>query len=281
MSYFYWDPSRAMIPWNLPFLGRPIFWYGFFFACGFSLAYIVLFLLLKYDKGGSLGGVGIRKIADSLALYAGVGILAGARLFDLIFYQDWGEILKDPLSVVRIWEGGLASHGGFLGCFLALSIFQRLHRELSLLHLFDLTFFVSGIAGFFIRLGNFFNQEVLGVPTELTWGVIFGHPIDGGVSIPRHPVQLYEAFFYLTLFLCFWFLRKRYLKWREGLVAGIVLTCAGGFRFIIEFFKEEQSIWLTGSSLTMGQWLSFPFLLFGLFLLFHKQFFNVAMIKRE
>jgi len=129
----------------------------------------------------------------------------------------------------------------------------------------------SALIAVCIRIGNFFNQEILGVPSNVPWAVIFGHPADGSKPVPRHPVQLYEAFFYLAVFGVLWLLRKKWSSWREGQLAGLFLSVIFSFRFLIEFFKEEQSWWLYGSPITMGQLLSLPFIAFGFYLFLRRK----------
>ncbi len=260
-----WDPSPSIFPWNLPLLGRPLLWYGLFFALGIFLAYIAFVILLKRDKATKTQA---RKIADSFSTYALIGILLGARLFDILFYENFSAFLRDPLFIVRIWEGGLSSHGAVIGLIVAVFLFQRRHAYFSTLRLLDLLSVVAGLAAASIRIGNFFNQEILGTPSELPWAVLFGHPADGSFPVPRHPVQLYEALFYLGMFFVMWNLKDR--RWKKGRLTGFFLIAIFSFRFLIEFLKEEQSVWLYGSPLSMGQWLSLPFIAIGLFLLLRK-----------
>lgn len=269
LSYFFWDPSKALIPWDLPLLGRPLLWYGFLFALGFLLAYAVLLTLLRHETAKEVKVNG-KKIADNLTFYVILGTVIGARLFDVLFYENWNAIQADPWSVIKVWEGGLASHGGVVGILIALAIFQKRHRFCSWLHLLDLLVLPAGVVAFFIRIGNFINQEILGRPTDMPWAVIFGHPADGSFPVPRHPVQLYEAFFYLAVFGALWTLRRNWSTWKEGRLTGLFLVLIFSFRFFVEFFKEEQSWWLYGSPVTMGQMLSVPFVLFGLYLMLRK-----------
>ncbi len=271
LSYFYWDPSPSIFPWNLPLLGRPILWYGLFFALGIFLAYLAFVSLLKHEKSRDVKDHA-RKITDQLATYLLIGILLGARLFDIFFYEKLGSFFRDPLFVVRMWEGGLSSHGAVVGLIIAVFLYQRKHRHFTLLHLLDLLSIAAGVAAACIRLGNFFNQEILGIPSELPWAIIFGHPADGSFPVPRHPVQLYEAGFYFLLFGLMWCLKSRLQKWADGRLCGLFLTAVFSFRFLIEFLKEEQSVWLQHSFLaamvlTMGQWLSIPFITVGLLLI--------------
>ncbi|MBU6149681.1 MAG: prolipoprotein diacylglyceryl transferase, partial [Verrucomicrobia bacterium] len=207
-------------------------------------------------------------LAEKTLFYAVIGTLVGARLGDVLFYQDWHFWLNDPFSVFRIWEGGLSSHGGSVGVLLAFWIlFQRTkktYKELSFLRLLDLVCIPIGMVGGFIRLGNFFNQEILGTCTTLPWAVLFIHPADGSPICPRHPAQLYEALVYFVTSFVVWKLwsQDRGLV-RQGRIIGLFLILVFGFRILIECVKEEQSSWMAFSSLTMGQWLSIPFFLLG------------------
>jgi len=277
LCYFFWDPSRAVFPWVIPFLERPILWYGLLFAGGFFLSYLLLYYLLRRDRNQIPKEEDLKKFADRLALYGTIGAILGARFFDMLFYQQGKVFIEDPLSLIRIWEGGLASHGGVLGILIALFIFQRRYPYFSWVYLVDLTGRVAGISCTLIRIGNFFNQEILGKPSDLPWAVLFGHPANGGLTVPLHPVQLYEALCYLILFFLTFNLKTR----KEGKAAGVFITCGAAFRYGIEFFKEEQSMWLRNSPLTMGQWLSLPLLLFGVFLLLREKLLNIFVIKRE
>lgn len=230
------------------------------------MAYAVFLYLLRHETAKEVKSNG-KKIADNLTFYVILGTVIGARLFDVIFYENWHLIEQDPWSIIKVWEGGLASHGAVLGILIALVIFQKKHRFCSWRHLLDLLVLPAGVVAFFIRIGNFINQEILGKPADVPWAIIFGHPADGSFPVPRHPVQLYEAFFYLAVFIILWLLRKKWSQWKEGRLAGLFLVLIFSFRFFIEFFKEEQSWWLNESTLTMGQLLSVPFILFGLYLM--------------
>lgn len=260
----YWDPSPELLPFNIPFLGRPILWYGFLFALGFFSAYLVLVSILK--KG--IHRERAKFLAEKLSFYVVVGTVIGAKLGDFFFYQDW----HDPLSFFKIWERGLASHGAMLGIFISLFLFLKKYQKtipsLSWRRLLDWVVVVGSLVGAFIRVGNFINQEILGKVTNVPWAVVFGHPIDGSLPAPRHPVQLYEAAFYLFIFgVCYFLYRSK--KWPDGKLAGLGFAAVFSFRFFIEFFKEEQSSWMSAHSLlNMGQILSLPLIIFGLYLFF-------------
>ncbi len=214
-----------------------------------------------------------KRLADRALMAVGLGAIVGARLGDVFFYQEAATWWHDPLSILYVWEGGLASHGGAVGILLALALLaRRLQREkfgvYTFLALLDRVVPCVALAGACIRIGNFFNQEILGTPSNLPWAVLFLHPADGGAVVPRHPVQLYESFAYLALFgLLFTLWIKRPSFRREGLCSGLFLVLLFGFRFLIEFVKVEQSEYTLIPWLTMGQILSLPFLLLGLYLL--------------
>jgi len=266
-SIIYWDPKPEMFHWNIPLLGRPILWYGFLFAVGFLIGYKILLSLLRHYSRKEVKQ-NAKFFAEKLTLYVVLGTVIGARLGDVLFYQSWHQILRDPFSVIKFWEGGLASHGGAVGILIALGLFSRRYH-LNWKEVLDWVAIPTGVAGFFIRIGNFVNQEILGTKTSVPWGVVFGHPADGSIPAPRHPVQLYEAFFYLAVFflLYFW---ARPKKWPPGKIGGLFITLVFLFRFCIEFFKEEQSAWFSGS-IDMGQLLSLPLIGLGLFLLARKK----------
>ena len=218
-----------------------------------------------------------REVAEKLTLYVIIGTLVGARLGDVLFYQDWRLLIQDPFSLFRIWEGGLASHGGAAGILVALVFFDRavarLYPIFSLIKILDFVVIPTAFAAVCIRIGNFFNQEILGKPTDLPWAVIFGHPADRGAIVPRHPVQLYEALAYLIIFfilIAYWNLKPFTRK--EGKIGGLFLILVFATRFCLEFFKEEQSVYLQNTAiLSMGQILSIPFIALGFWLFFHRK----------
>jgi prolipoprotein diacylglyceryl transferase len=252
----YWDPNPVALrvgPW-------PVLWYGVFFALAFFLAfplfvaYMTPYLTLK----------GARCTADRFLGWIIGFVLLGARVGHLVFYEHPHMYLTDPLILFRLREGGLASHGAVVGLLLAPWLFLRWHRELELSYrrLLDAMALVAPWIGGWIRLGNFWNQEILGIPTTVPWGVVFGHPMDRSSPLPRHPVQLYEALFYWILFGVVYWMWKKGRKGGEGVLAGGVLITIFSFRWVVEFFKEEQSSIALGSW-TMGQVLSIPCILIG------------------
>lgn len=259
-------------------MGRPLLWYGFFFAVGFFFSYFVFQHLLKqFLNIYRVPGNEIKLLTEKISFYVVIGAIIGARLGDVLFYQTLHQYVQDPLAIIKFWEGGLSSHGGVLGILMALWVFYIYNRTkvpmLSLIALMDLLVIPALLAGVFIRIGNFFNQEILGKTTQLPWGIIFGHPADGSFPLCRHPVQLYEAIGYFLLFVLLWLARKNFSKmFLLGKTSGIFFISTFSFRFFVEFFKLPQSEFISQDSLlTMGQLLSVPFICLGFFLLFRGQ----------
>jgi len=246
------DPPA--IAFTIPYINYPIAWYGVLFAIGFWLAVKVFSALCDRYPFSSFTG---EEISNKMMNYMIFGIILGARLFHLLFYESIEWIYRDPFALFRFWEGGLASHGGMLGAYLLGVLFAN-RWSLPLLPLSDHGFCAAMILGAWIRIGNFMNQEILGLPTSLPWGVIFSKPSSllSFDLFPRHPVQIYEAVYYLFLAaLGLYLLGKRK---RSGFVSASLLLLFAIGRFGLEFLKEEQSIYTVGFPLTMGQILSLP-----------------------
>lgn len=225
-------------------------------------------------------------LTDRLTWYVILGTLIGARLGHVFFY-DWPFYQDRPLDIFKIWQGGLASHGGVLGVMAGLCLYRqsiaKQFPHLTMIALFDLLVIPSGIVAFCIRMGNFFNQEILGPPTTLPWAVVFGHPFEGGAPIPRHPTQLYEALAYLAIFSLLYFLwYRRPALWRPGFLSGIFFILLFSSRFFLEFIKETQSYVIDESYLQMGQILSLPFIALGFALYYfgpkiHQRFLKLKI----
>lgn len=272
LSYLFWDPNPTAI--TLPVIGWPIAWYGILFALGFFIGFYFLMSLFKeYAKGVTDWSEEVLKrktllFSERLTAYVIIATVIGARLGHILFYEKLSHYLAHPIDIVKTWEGGLASHGGVIGILIGITLFYfRSCKEfpmISIRRIIDLMVAPSLFVGTLIRLGNFLNQEVLGTGTTLPWAVVFGHPIDGSAPIPRHPAQLYEALFYFGAFVVFWRLFPK-LVGKVGRVAGLFFISIFTFRFFIEFLKEEQSHLMGHQFLTMGQWLSIPMILLGIF----------------
>lgn len=272
LAWLYWDPPRDAF--TIPYFDITVAWYGIIFATGFVLGYYILLpILRKYfqDQGA---GEETNKLAslfaDRVTWFIVLGTIIGARLGHVLFYE-WDYYKENPLEILMIRKGGLASHGGTLGVMIALVLFLYFNRkvfpQMTFVKLLDLLVIPTSVAVTFIRIANFFNQEILGTPTDKPWGVIFGHPADGTTPIPRHPVQLYEALAYLgTFFVLYTLWKTKGNRLKTGTLSGIFFILVFGSRFFLEFLKEQQSAF-DSFGLQLGQSLSIPFVLLGVALL--------------
>lgn len=225
-------------------------------------------------------------LTDKLTWFIVLGTVIGARLGHVFFY-DWPRYQNHWFEIIKVWEGGLASHGGVLGVILGVYLYHRFILKnfpaITLIGLLDCTAVPASLVSFFIRIGNFFNQEILGPPTTLPWGVIFGSPADGGPIVPRHPTQLYEAFAYLAIFFILMFLwQKKSKMLSPGVLCGLCLTLIFTSRLFIDFIKTPQSLLIDESLFQMGQYLSLPFIALGIiFFLFGQKIENQAKSKKS
>jgi len=369
-QYIVWDAD----PEIFSLFGRSIRYYGVLFAAGFLISREIMIYFYK-KEGKSTDDI------DTLTIYMIVATVIGARLGHVLFYEP-DKYLSNPMDILKIWEGGLASHGAAIGILLALFIYtrydirigakgkpffysRRIKREgQSYLQLLDRIVIVVALTGAFIRFGNFMNSEIIGKPTESSFGVVFMHDVtsnltpssagkwevsaskpDRQITVPdpfvpgeidllfksdtlnmhktvyedfkltlasysafrdhiqvdlndnvhptisksgkyyegsvvvsgiaRHPAQLYES---ITSFLLFIFLFLIWNKYKQNLPAGrifgIFLILLFGMRFIHEFFKENQVAFENNLPLNMGQWLSIPLVLFGIFVLYRSFVIN-------
>lgn len=220
-------------------------YYSFLFVLGFILmSEYVKRMFTKYKQDPDL--------VSSLTSHIMIGMIIGSRLAHCLFYEP--EIyLSEPLKILKIWEGGLASHGGYLGVIIAVLIFCRKNRELNFLWLMDLIAGPCLFVGGLIRVGNLFNSEIYGEPTNLPWAVIFER-VD---QIPRHPTQIYEALGYFTIaFILCRMENKKLSIWPSGTILANAIMISFMFRFMIEFLKDEQSSLTVMFPINMGQILS-------------------------
>jgi len=236
-------------------------WYGLLFASGFFFGYLIF---LKFFKKEGLSV----ELLDKLTIYMALGTVLGARLGHCLFYEP-AYYLNNPGEILKIWQGGLASHGAAIGILLALWLFIRKHKK-PFLWIMDRIVVVVALAGAFIRLGNLMNSEIYGIETSLPWGFVFIRNLE---VVPKHPTQIYEALSYLLVFLLLiWIYYKTDGKPPRGVLFSLFLILVFGMRFLIEFIKEDQVAFESGMALNMGQWLSIPFILLGgLILLLYRR----------
>ncbi|KIO36768.1 MULTISPECIES: prolipoprotein diacylglyceryl transferase [unclassified Shewanella] len=251
MDHFIWNMDPVLVS----FMGLTIHWYGVLFATAIAAGFQVMKRIYVRE------GLDVESL-DNLLIYCVIGIVVGARLAHVLFY-DPSYYFSHPAKILAIWEGGLASHGGGLGAILALYYYHR-KMKLPFLFLLDRLAIATAIFGFFVRMANFVNSEILGVPSDKPWAIVFER-VD---SLPRHPAQLYEALAYLTIFIALWAIYKTTeMKQKQGALFGLFLVWVFSARFAIEFVKVKQAAYAQDWTMSAGQMLSIPFLLVGVFLL--------------
>ena len=256
-----WDVSPLIF--EIGFL--KLRWYGLFFALSFVIGYQIVEKVFKRE-GKPL------KDLESLTMTMVLSTIIGARLGHCLFYSP-EYYLANPLKILMVWEGGLASHGGTIGILIGLWLFTRKRKNFDYMWLLDRIAWPTALSAALIRMGNLFNSEILGRATDVSWAFVFQR-ID---QIPRHPAQLYESISYFVIFII---MTLMYLKKggeiKPGRLLGVFLTLIFSARFFIEFIKENQVGFEQSMTLNMGQLLSIPFVLAGLYLLF---FFERNKIK--
>ncbi|RZA16873.1 MAG: prolipoprotein diacylglyceryl transferase [Proteobacteria bacterium] len=252
MQHLIWDFSPEIFKLG-SFAPR---YYGLMFAIGFMVGYSITQKIFVHEN---------RDIEDlsSLLFHIMVGTIVGARVGHCLFYEP-EYYLQHPLEILYVWRGGLASHGGTIGVLLALWLYKRKHADQGYVWLADRLAIGTAFTACCIRIGNFFNSEILGKPSDAPWAIIFA---SNGDMVPRHPAMLYEAAAYLLLFFT---LLTLYWKTNAGQVKGrligLMLAWIFTARFFIEFVKENQVPFENGMVLNMGQLLSIPFIIIGILL---------------
>jgi phosphatidylglycerol:prolipoprotein diacylglycerol transferase len=236
----------------------PIRWYSLGWLLAFGVGfYIVQWMFRKEGKP--------EEDLEPILFYMLAGAMIGARLGHVLFYRP-DYYLSHPIEIIAFWKGvrGLASHGGALGILLSLYLYARRHPEHSYLWLLDRVAVPTALGGMFIRLGNLMNSEILGLPSDLPWAMVFVR-VD---NVPRHPAQLYEALAYLLIFLVLITLyRRQGARVPRGRLIGTFFALVFTARFIIEFVKERHVPFEASLPLSMGQILSIPMVALGLGLL--------------
>jgi len=238
-------------------------WYGLFFAIGFLIGYEIVARIFRHE-GAPERWLGI------LLMWTVAGTIIGARLGHVFFYE-WDVYSKDPVTILYIWQGGLASHGGTIGIIIGVILFSLITTKRSPLWTFDRLVIPIALVGGLIRLGNLMNSEIYGTATTLPWGFKFvnsrqWHEMYEGLAC--HPTQIYEALCYFALFvLLMWMYWKKNAEERPGLIFGVFFIGIFVPRFLIEFIKNDQVGFEAGMVLNMGQWLSVPFIIIGVWLI--------------
>lgn len=252
MLYITWDVSPEI------FSIGPIHvrWYGLMFALGFMIGFsLVRKMFLK--EGAP------EEWLDYVFYFLIGGTILGARLGHVLFYQ-WDYYSSHPGEIIRIWEGGLASHGGVIGVVTALFLFSKIISKKSFFWISDKVAAPIALVGAMIRFGNLMNSEIVGIPSDKPWAFKFVNAARTQLAeVPRHPVQIYESLSYLFTFAVLLWLYWQKDMWKKpGFLTGLWFVMIFGFRFIWEYFKSDQGGF--GQALTTGQWLSVPCVLLGL-----------------
>ncbi len=259
LNYITWNVNPVVVE----ILGREIRWYGILFALGFVVGHYLMTKIFEIEN------IDIKNL-DALTYYMIFSTVIGARLGHCFFYEP-EYYLANPAEIIAIWKGGLASHGAAIGILLALWLYSRSRPEQPFLWVVDRIVITVAFAGVCIRLGNLMNHEIIGKPTDVPWAFIFKLVDDQ----PRHPSQLYEAICYAFIFLFLYrlYFQKYTTQTPQGLLFGWFLVLIFGVRILVEFLKEDQVVneqdLVIIPGLNMGQNLSIPFVLLGIYLIYN------------
>ena len=274
LAYIVWDANPVLFSidaFNLFGFQFPQFeirWYGLLFAAGFLIGMQIMTRIFR--KEGKP-----QEDLDALLIYMVISTVLGARIGHYLFYEP--EVLfRNPLEVILPPYRGLASHGATIGILTALWLYSRRKSSRltgqTFLWTTDRIVIAVALAGACIRLGNLMNHEIVGLPTTVPWGFIFKYNNEFPVGVARHPAQLYEALSCLTLFfilLAMW--NRMQAKTPRGLLLGIFLIWIFGLRFLFEYLKENQVAFENTLPLNMGQILSIPAVLVGIYFVWHSR----------
>lgn len=248
LAYLHWNADPILLELG-PLTVR---WYGLLFGAGFLASFWLVRWMFRRE-GRNPDDV------ETLLVWTIFGTIVGARLVHCLAYEP-ERYLADPVSILKVWEGGLASHGGMLGIVTALFLHARRRADQPFLWLLDRVAVAAALAGAFVRCGNFVNSEIVGTPTDLPWAVVFER-IDGQA---RHPAQLYEAAAYFLVFgVLLTLYRRAGGRTPPGLLVGIFLVLVFGVRIAVELVKRRQEAFGDDLPFTMGQALSVLPLLIG------------------
>jgi phosphatidylglycerol:prolipoprotein diacylglycerol transferase len=267
ISYILWDASPEIfsIPEFLGFGPFPVRWYGLLFAAGFLIGQQIMIRVFK-KEGKSLEDI------DALTLYMVLSTVIGARVGHFLFYEP--EVLfKNPMEVILPPYAGLASHGAVVGIVTGLWLYSRSRKASgqTFFWVADRMVITAALGGAFIRFGNLMNSEIVGKPTDVPWGFIFMRNTEFR-QIPRHPAQLYESISCLVLFfILYWIWNKYKAATPRGLMVGVFFVWIFTLRFLYEFLKENQEAFEANYALNMGQFLSIPAVLLGIYFIIQSR----------
>lgn len=256
LQYITWDVAPEIFSIG----SLTVRWYGLLWALGIWLALMITQKLFKNEKLPE-------KWLDKLFIYTVAGTVIGARLGHCLFYNP-EYYLSRPWEILYVWQGGLASHGAAFGIVISNYLFHKKVAKRGFIWVFDRIVIGVALAGAMIRLGNLMNSEIYGGPTTLPWGFIF---VRDGQTMPMHPTQIYEIIYCLVTFgVTWWLYWKKDAYKRTGLLFGVFLIGIFFSRFLIEFIKNDQESFEAGMLLNMGQILSLPFIIWGIWLIYNS-----------
>ena len=264
--------TLASIVWDVdPILLRlgslEIRWYGLMWGLGFMVAYEMVSRLFRKENYPE-------DWADKLFVYSIISTILGARLGHCLFYE-WDYYGANPIEILKVWKGGLASHGGVFAIILTLVVYSKIVTHKSVWWLFDRMIPAVAVVCACIRFGNLMNSEIFGFPTDMPWGFEFVRSREwqllynkGGEALACHPTQIYEMLYCITAFIVSKVMYVRFhLQSKIGLITGVSLLIFFGSRFALEFMKNPQVAEEVGMTFNIGQWLSVPLMLLGVYLI--------------
>ncbi len=234
-------------------------WYGLMWGIGFLVGYEMISRIFKHENYP-------KDWADKIFIYMAVGTLVGARIGHCFFYAPQ-HYLSHPLEIFKIWEGGLSSHGGAVGILLAMFFFDKYVSKKGFIWILDRIAIPVAFTGMCIRFGNLMNSEIYGEHTTMPWGFIF---VRDGQDQASHPTQIYEMLYCLVslVITSYLYIKKKGYE-IKGLLIGVLLVVVFGSRILVEFLKNVQEDFEKEMLLNMGQLLSIPLFIWGVYLLFN------------
>ncbi len=235
-------------------------WYGIAYFTMFLVGYFMMKNIYKQEGK-------TEKQLDKLIFYMMGAVIIGGRLGHVLFYAP-EHYFANPVEILYLRDGGMASHGATFAIFIVLIWYSRQEKNIQFLWTTDRLLIAIALGAMLIRLGNLMNHEIVGHPTDVGWGFVFMRRVGDLGMEPRHPAQLYEAIAYFILFLgMIWAYFVKGIRKPQGLMTGIFLTYLFTARFFIEYTKLEQSHYENQSLFSVGQWLSFPLIGIGIYLI--------------
>jgi len=256
-----WDVDPEAF--TIPFIDWPVRWYGLLFVFGLIVSQYTMFYI--FEKEGKT-----KKNVEDLTVYVVLGTIIGARLGHVLFY-DLADYLKNPIEIFMVWKGGLASHGGAIGILTAIYLYGKKYK-FDFLWLMDRLVIVVCFTGACIRIGNLMNSEIIGIVTDVPWAFQFVQTYPREYALdPRHPAQLYEAIYCLIIMaIIFPIWKKHKAGLRQGFLFGLFMVLLFTLRFLDEFLKVEQEDFERDMLFNMGQLLSIPFIIAGVYLIWRS-----------